>query len=84
MSKRSIIAILAFLIVMYMTWLDHNGLEADRKMKETRERHQILAETKLPFIKSDNFRYRGDFDTSNNIPVFGVQTHPSQWMIPDS
>lgn len=84
MSKRTIFCILAALLILYITWMDHSRGESDLKVKTNQEKRHRLTMTKAPFIKPDSFQYKGDFDKSNTISTFGVQTHPSQWMIPDS
>ena len=84
MSKRFVLSILAALAVLYITWKDHKLIQSDLRSKNTRETEQKIAMTKTPFVKPDSFKYKDEFDSSNSISAFGVQTHPSQWMVPDS
>ena len=83
MSTRFVFSILAALAVLYITWKDHQLIQSDLRSKNTHETEKRLAMTKTPFVKQDSFKYKDEFDSSNSISAFGVQTHPSQWMIPD-
>ena len=84
MSTRTVVCVLAIVAVLYLTWVDHNRIRSEVKAKVALENHQKIATTQKPFIKPDNFQYAKTFDAANDIPAFGTQTHPSQWMIPDS
>lgn len=79
MLNRNLISLLGISVLLYIIWKDHVNLESERQFCAANKRNQQLHQVKKSFPIQDAFKYKNDFDISNDLMTVSTQIHPSSY-----